>query len=69
VLIELSDPLTIAGAKVIHHYYLSDCRGGASTRSTYASNTSRSMGPSTASEGPIPQRLMLESSVEFFPRL
>src|SRR5918998_362882 len=40
---------------------------GASTASRYVSNTSRVVGPSTASDGPIPQRLILESSVTFFP--
>src|SRR5215212_8937042 len=47
------------------------CRLGASTRSTYASKTTAVVAPSTASDGPIPSKLMLESiesSVVFLPR-
>ena len=44
-------------------------RVGASICSRYASNTSPVVDPSTTSDGPIPQMLMLESSVTFFPRL
>src|ERR671911_603548 len=42
---------------------------GASTRPTYVSKISRLVAPSTASDGPIPSMLMLESSVVFLPRL
>ena len=42
---------------------------GASTPLRYASNTLRVVAPSTASDGPMPSVLMLESSVTFFPQL
>src|SRR5215217_8534633 len=44
-------------------------RVGARTRSRYVSKTSRSVAPSTASDGPIPSTLMLASTVVFLPRL
>ncbi len=42
---------------------------GARTCSTSVSKTSRVVVPSTAREGPIPFRLMLESNVVFLPQL
>jgi hypothetical protein len=44
-------------------------RIGMSTFSTEVSKTREGVAPSTASEGPIPSKLMLESSVVFLPRL
>ena len=44
-------------------------RLGANARSTYASKTAALVAPSTARVGPIPSKLMLESTVVFSPRL
>src|SRR5215203_1324776 len=44
-------------------------RLGASASSTYASKTALVVAPSTASDGPIPERVMLESNVTFLPQL
>ena len=43
-------------------------RLGASTRSTYASKTSRVVGPSTARHALNPSRVMLASRVKFLPQ-
>src|SRR5215212_7108716 len=45
------------------------CRLGARASSTYASKTALVVAPSTAKDGPIPQSVMLESNVTFFPQL
>jgi hypothetical protein len=42
---------------------------GASTRSTYASNAALVVLPTIAMHGPIPSKVMLASSVTFFPQL
>src|SRR5215211_4649016 len=45
------------------------CRRGARACSTYASKTALVVAPSTAKDGPIPESVMLESRVTFFPQL
>src|ERR671916_121731 len=44
-------------------------RVGTSAFSTYASKTALVVAPSTASDGPMPESVMLESRVTFFPQL
>src|SRR3712207_6550832 len=45
------------------------CRLGTRASSTYASKTVLVVDPSTAKDGPMPESVMLESRVTFFPQL
>jgi hypothetical protein len=66
----LFDPFTLVGGEVVHHHYLSAFQArGENPLDVSLEDRRAVVAPSTASEEPIPSRVMLDSSVVLGPLL
>ena len=67
---ELPYSLSLVGGQVVHHHHLASAQSWREDPlHVRLEDLAPLAAPSTASEGPIPSMLMLESSVVFLPRL
>src|SRR5215212_7532889 len=66
---ELPDPRALVGGEVVHHHDLSRLQRGSQNPLHVGLKDNLRGRPSTARDGPIPARVMLESSVTLAPQL
>ena len=66
---QLPYPLALVGGEVVHHHHVPFVEGGHEHLPQIAFEHRPVRPPSTTIEGPIPEKLMLESRVMFLPRL
>ena len=66
---ELAHPRTFVRREVVHHHYLPRFQFGSKAPLHISLEDGLRVAPSTARDGPIPERLMLAKSVTFAPQL